>query len=96
MDVLDRSKVLYSNLEKINEELEHVTETLKTLDPEKDFHMYEELYSREFFLAMEMAGAYDDLDNELNKLFVEPGYQFYAKRMRSNVSKIMKVSIIDV
>lgn len=94
MEFLKKCQDLYEELRAISDALTFVEKKLTRKDI--DFDEQARLYKEEFRLAMDMSGAYEDLDNALNVLQKQEDMEFLVNRMRKNAAGIMKVQIIDI
>lgn len=94
MELLKKCQDLYDELRATNDALEFVEKKMSKVD--NDLDEKERLYKEEFRLAINMAGAYEDLEKALNTLQKQEGMDFFVNRMKKNAKDIMKVEVIDV
>jgi len=94
MDVLTRAKNLYEELKVSVDALEFVQKKLKKQN--LDQNEFEQLYKEEFRLSMNIAGSYTDLTEILKKLDKSKENEFFTKRMRQNIDKLVKVHSYDI
>jgi len=82
---------LISNVDNIDK----LTEQIKNTD---EFHpSFEEMYEREFMLAVKIVGIYEDLHLTLQRLEEEdPSMRFYTNRMRKDADKLVQFGYIEL
>lgn len=94
MEILDHCRTLYNTLETVHRDLLYVEKELK--NRELPIDEYERLYKKEFELAMDISGIYEDLCMNLEELSKQHGLSFLANRMRRNAEEMMRTEVIDV
>jgi hypothetical protein len=72
-----------------------LTDQIKNTD---EFHpSFEEMYEREFILAVKIVGIYEDLHLTLQRLEEEdPAMRFYTNRMRRDSDKLVTFGYIEL
>jgi len=92
---MDRCESFMKDLVTNVEEMDRLTEQMNNTN---EFHPpFEEMYEREFMLAVKIVGIFEDLHINLERLEKEdPSMRFYINRMRKDSDKLVTFGYIEL
>lgn len=88
---------LYNDLKNSALNLDQIEEAIKTLQNEPEsFNELEDLYAKEFALAVDNSSIYEHIERISDKLLSLDSSNFKARRLKKEADKYLRVQVIDV